>query len=103
MIQANLNMVSRCRAFAADKRLDDLYGRYRKRLDAKQRELLKQAQLAWLRFRTDWCKFVSSGVEGGSAYPMVANQCYAKVTEARVSELEVVSTCKEGDLGCPAW
>ncbi len=34
---------------------------------------------------------------------MIALLCEAQVTEARIKDLEAVSTCVEGDLSCPAW
>lgn len=86
----------------ADQRLNRLYVDYKKRLTQAQAQQLKQAQLAWIQFRDASCVFESSGVEGGSAHPMVHLGCLTAKTQDRIKALEALSACEEGDLSCPA-
>lgn len=87
---------------AADKKLNIAYNEYRKRLSEPQKKQLTQAQLAWIKYRDLSCAFESSGVEGGSAYPMVRSYCLAGKTESRLKEIGQLQDCEEGDMSCPA-
>nr|WP_315395166.1 lysozyme inhibitor LprI family protein [uncultured Duganella sp.] len=87
---------------AADKKLNLAYNEYRARLGAEQKKQLTQAQQAWIKYRDLSCAFESSGVEGGSAYPMVRSACLAAKTESRLKEITALLDCKEGDMSCPA-
>lgn len=87
---------------AADKKLNIAYNEYRKRLSDAQKKQLAQAQLAWIKYRDLSCAFESSGVEGGSVYPMVRGYCLAGKTESRLKEIKALQDCQEGDLSCPA-
>lgn len=102
MDQATFNTCAAQEYSAADKRLNQVYNDYRQRLDARQKDRLKDAQQAWLHYRDLHCKFAASSVEGGSAYTMVFDGCLAEVTDARVKELKSLSACEEGDFDCPA-
>jgi uncharacterized protein YecT (DUF1311 family) len=86
-----------------DKVLNNTYSEYQNRLNESQKRQLQTAQLAWIKFRDQSCDFESSGVKGGSAYPMVRYHCLAEKTKIRIKELEKLASCKEGDLSCPAW
>jgi uncharacterized protein YecT (DUF1311 family) len=86
-----------------DKQLNKIYSEYRGRLNDVQKQQLKEAQLAWVKFRDLACKFEASGVEGGSAHQMVVTQCLSQKTRGRISEIERLLNCEEGDLSCPAW
>ena len=87
---------------AADKKLNLAYNEYRALLGGEQKKQLTQAQLAWVKFRDLSCAFESSGVEGGSAYPMVRSACLAAKTESRLADIKKLQECKEGDMSCPA-
>lgn len=69
-------------------------------LQGKQRDLFRRAQKSWIAYRTATCAFESSAVQGGSAQPMVNWQCAARMTRARVVELNAVGNCREGELAC---
>ena len=86
----------------ADQELNRVYVAYKKRLPPNQAQQLRQAQLAWIKFRDASCVFESSGVEGGSAHPMVYLGCLTAKTQDRIKALQALSECKEGDLSCPA-
>ncbi len=66
----------------------------------KQRQLLRQVQTEWIQYRVKACEFEKSGVEGGSAAPMINWQCQARMTRERTAELQQYLDCKEGDLSC---
>jgi uncharacterized protein YecT (DUF1311 family) len=101
MDQASLNQCAATDYATQDKRLNQLYGDYRKRLDDGQKQQLKEVQLAWIKFRDLACAFESAAVAGGSAYPMVLKGCLTQKTAVRVKELEQLTVCEEGDLSCP--
>jgi uncharacterized protein YecT (DUF1311 family) len=65
-----------------------------------RRDLLRSSQEAWLAYRTAYCSFVSSAVEGGSFQPTTRNICQIDLTRARIKELEHQLTCREGDMSC---
>lgn len=93
-----------CASSALDretKKINNVYGDLRAKLDEKQKSKLKEIQLAWIKFRDLECKFTASGVEGGSAYPMVHDACLAEMTQQRIKQLSRFLNCEEGDLSCP--
>jgi uncharacterized protein YecT (DUF1311 family) len=65
-----------------------------------RRDLLRSSQEAWLAYRSAYCAFVSSAVEGGSFQPTIRNTCFADMARIRLKELEHQLTCREGDLSC---
>jgi uncharacterized protein YecT (DUF1311 family) len=85
-----------------DKKLNVGYSQYRSRLSKSQQNQLKDAQVAWIRYRDLSCDFESSAVEGGSAHQMVRYGCLTEKTAARLREITKLMECKEGDLSCPA-
>lgn len=84
--------------------LNDIYGRlkesYAKIPEAKS-GLLK-AQRAWLTFRDAECKLEAVGEAGGTAQPMIFNQCLSRLTQLRTEQLQKRLDCQEGDLTCIA-
>ena len=56
--------------------------------DANQKQLLLQAQRAWIKFKEAHCNSVASLYEGGSMKPMVYNYCLVDVTNQRNKELK---------------
>lgn len=82
-------------------KINKTYNDYKKRLDQVQKQQLKEVQVAWIKFKDLACKFEASGVEGGSAYPMILAACLTSKTRQRGEELQYLSSCTEGDLGCP--
>jgi len=85
------------------KRINEIYNKYRAKLNISQKEQFKQVQLAWIKFKDLACQYEASGVEGGSAYSMVVAGCLIQKTQQRNKELELLNNCIEGDLNCPAW
>lgn len=100
--QADINDCATDRHAVADKALNQDYTAYLQRLSGIQRKQFRQAQNAWIKFRDTSCAFQASGVEKGSAHPMVHRQCLASMTEERVRQIKALASCQEGDLSCPA-
>jgi uncharacterized protein YecT (DUF1311 family) len=88
---------------AADAALNTLYREMKDRLagDAATSDLLTKAQRAWLAYRDGECRFASSGVAGGSVYPMIWSACLEGLTRARIADFNAYLSCEEGDLSCP--
>lgn len=84
-----------------DRLLNQSYKRVLKIATPEQQDLLRQAQLAWIKVRDADCKFVSSGSEGGSVGPMIHSICLSDRTKERTAFLESLTLCEEGDLSCP--
>lgn len=87
----------------ADKKLNALYNSYRAWLEEDQKRQIKGVQLAWIKFRDSACEYESSGVKGGSVYPLILQTCLTRMTNERIRELSTLANCREGDLSCPAW
>jgi len=100
--QVDVNACTYANLDLATKKLNNTYKNYSKKLDAEQKKQFKEIQLAWIKFKDLSCKFEASGVEGGSAYPMILDVCLTEKTKQRYKELEILNNCQEGDLNCPA-
>ena len=99
--QNAMNAAEAGKARAADAALNAQYAATMRRLSAPSQALLRAAQRSWLTFRDQECRFETSGVQGGSAYPMVNAMCMAKLTTERTRQLRYHATCQEGDMSCP--
>ncbi|WP_406872792.1 lysozyme inhibitor LprI family protein [Aminobacter sp. P9b] len=101
--QTGMNICAGSDFAASDAKLNAAYGDIMKRLSesADARKLLQDSQRSWIAFRDAECKFASSGVEGGSIYPMIQAGCLQDLTDARVTQLGAYLKCEEGDLSCP--
>jgi uncharacterized protein YecT (DUF1311 family) len=87
----------------ADKQLNDVYRQIGERLadDADTRNLLADAQRAWIKFRDTECDFQSSATAGGSARPMIVAMCLDGLTQVMVRDLRKYLNCEEGAMDCP--
>lgn len=85
--------LNRCAARARDKadaELNKVYRELIKDTGTTERAKLRAAQLAWIKFRDAHCDYESVGNTGGSIYPMVVSFCLARVTNARVKQLQEI-------------
>ena len=85
--------LNRCAARARDKadaELNKVYRELLKDAGTTERAKLRAAQLAWIKFRDTHCDYESVGNKGGSIYPMVMSFCLARVTGARVKQLQEI-------------
>jgi uncharacterized protein YecT (DUF1311 family) len=101
--QSTMNLCADKAFKKADAELNTLYKQIGQRLkdNADATKLLVAAQRGWVGFRDAECKFASSGVSGGSAYPMIYSGCAERVTRTRITELQSYLNCREGDTSCP--
>jgi uncharacterized protein YecT (DUF1311 family) len=101
--QSGLNACAETAYHKADAALNNVYKQVIRRLkdDAPTAKLLMTAQKAWIDYRDAECEFSSSGVIGGSLYPMTLAICQEAVTARRTRELGEYLKCGEGDAGCP--
>lgn len=81
--------------------INDTYDKLNSRLNSVQKQQLKKAQLAWIKYRDLACQFEASGVAGGSAHGMILTSCIAEKTRQRNLELKALIECQEGNLSCP--
>jgi uncharacterized protein YecT (DUF1311 family) len=72
----------------ADVELNQIYRKLLSMVDGEQKEQLKEAQLAWLKYRDTNCAFVADMYKGGSLRPTVLASCLANVTTNRTTELQ---------------
>lgn len=101
--QMDLNACAAAAFKADDAVLNQLYRQIKARLSGNgtaQKQLLA-AQRAWIAYRDAECSFAASGVEGGSAYPMVVTGCRDELTKRRIKDFKTYLSCQEGDLSCP--
>lgn len=101
--QYGLNQCANAELARETNTINKSYNTLMSKLNPSQKRQLKQAQLAWIKYKDLACKFESSGVEGGSVRPMVLSNCVSKKTAQRNAELEALGKCEEGDISCPAW
>lgn len=101
--QLALNECSANALSVSDKKLNQLYRTVEGRLadDAGARNRLVDAQRRWIAFRDAECAFRTSAVEGGSMQPMVRSLCLTSLTDARITDLQNLLSCEEGDTTCP--
>ncbi len=83
-----------------DAKLNTLYDHLVLKLDSAQQGRLIEAERAWVKFRDAECAFRTGTARGGSIYPMLVALCRTKLTEARIKQLDVQTTCKTTDLLC---
>ena len=88
MTQMEMNQCAAQALEQADQELNRVYTQYRADLSAKDRQALKQVQLAWIKFRDLDCERIASVYDGGSMQPMVRSNCLAERTRERISHLE---------------
>ena len=84
----------------ADGALNKVYGQLLAKVSPVGKEALKQAQRSWLTFRDQECDFETMGTLGGSIHGMMVVECRARLTLARVKDLQAQVSCSEGDLSC---
>jgi uncharacterized protein YecT (DUF1311 family) len=100
--QQALNRCAREFRRQSDQNLKDFITTYQTRLRPEQVTALQHSQAAWELFRRFDCEFEASGVSGGSAYSLIFSRCMTVKATARLSELQELAQCEEGNLSCPA-
>jgi len=101
LTQAAMNACASEIAKKSDAELNALYKQVEQRLEGEKKARLVAAQRSWIAFRNAECKFMTSGADGGSIYPMVSNQCFDGLTKKRIEDLKAYLNCPEADSACP--
>jgi uncharacterized protein YecT (DUF1311 family) len=70
-----------------DAKLNEYYKALAGKLGPSEKERLKAAQRAWIKFRDLQCELEASRYEGGSIQPLVRSSCLAQVTKQRNEDL----------------
>ena len=81
---------------AADATMNQIYRKLASMLDEAEQVQLKEAQLAWLKYRDANCEFVADEYKGGSIRPLIQATCLADMTRKRTTELK--TQIKEREL-----
>lgn len=71
----------------AQRELGVAYRSLLQHLDGEQKQKLRVAQLAWIRFRDTNAEFQASLAEGGTLAPLIKIGSLTEMTKARTSEL----------------
>jgi len=93
--QAEMNQEAAADFQKADATLNKIYKKVRAALDEAGQAKLKAAQRAWLAYRDAEAELEAAPNEGGSIYPMIIANVKARLTDARVKELEEVLSASE--------
>jgi uncharacterized protein YecT (DUF1311 family) len=72
----------------ADRDLNRAYQALLPTLDPERREILRTAQRQWISFRDAQCAYETSEYTGGSMAPMIESLCVARLTRARIRDLQ---------------
>ena len=80
----------------ADAIMNQVYRKLVSMLDEDEKAQLKEAQLAWLKYRDTNCEFVADQYKSGSIRPLIHATCLGDVTKRRTTELK--TQIKERDL-----
>jgi uncharacterized protein YecT (DUF1311 family) len=86
-IQIEMNACAAKQYQREDVRLNKYYKDLVGKLGPSEKERLKAAQRAWIKFRDLQCEFEESRYEGGSIQPLVRSICLAQVTKQRNEDL----------------
>lgn len=73
----------------ADAELNKFYNRFAAKLDEEKRAQLKEAELAWIKYRDATCDFEGAFYKGGTMRPMIQYACLARVTNDRTADLKL--------------
>lgn len=68
--------------------------------DARQKEMLVEAERAWAAYRDKFCAFQSSETVSGSIHPLIETNCLDEKTNVHNAELTRQLNCGEGDPSC---
>ncbi|HJQ23303.1 MAG TPA: lysozyme inhibitor LprI family protein [Blastocatellia bacterium] len=86
--QAEMNDCQAREYKKADAALNTVYKQLMTKIDDEgERTALKNAQLAWLKFRDSDCEFEAYQNKGGTIYPLIYDGCLTTLTRARAKQL----------------
>ena len=73
---------------SADATMNQVYRKLVSTLNEDEKAQLKEAQLAWLKYRDTNCEFVADQYKGGSIRPLIEATCLGDMTKSRTTELK---------------
>jgi uncharacterized protein YecT (DUF1311 family) len=73
---------------AADATINQVYRKLVSMLDEGEKAQLKEAQVAWLKYRDTNCEFVADQYKGGSIRLQIQATCLKDMTKARTTQLK---------------
>ncbi|GJM02533.1 MAG: hypothetical protein DHS20C08_10340 [Rhodomicrobium sp.] len=85
--QTEMNICAAEEYKTADKELNEAYSKHTNGLSDAHLEALKQAQLAWIKYRDLACASFGLSAEGGSMEGMLVNMCRTRLTAERTDLL----------------
>ncbi|WP_158076850.1 lysozyme inhibitor LprI family protein [Wohlfahrtiimonas populi] len=80
-----------------DDSLNILYKKYRSLLDDEDKELLKAAQINWIKYKEIDCQLYGDRYKNGYLYHYVVTNCYIEKATTRVSEISLLINLKMED------
>jgi uncharacterized protein YecT (DUF1311 family) len=83
-----MRVCEKARYDAAQRELNAAYQTLLQHLDSEQKQKLRAAQRAWIRFRDTNAEFESSLAQGGTLAPLIRIGSLTEMTRNRVSELK---------------
>lgn len=86
--QAAINQCTTAELAKEDSKLNASHSKLQKLLNGNEKKQLKTAQLSWIGFRDNACKFSARNFSGGSAYSMELNSCLTNYTRQRRVQLD---------------
>ncbi len=99
--QTDMNTLAAGQYQKDDAAMNQIYQRLLAKLtDLQQKQLLVDAERAWITYRDQECAFETSGSAGGSIHPMIQSDCLDEKTTVHTAELSRQLNCKEGDPSC---
>ncbi|MCC3408037.1 MAG: DUF1311 domain-containing protein [Microcoleus sp. PH2017_10_PVI_O_A] len=79
---------ARLRYEAADRRLNQVYQQLVAKLSRKERSVLYEKQIKWIKSRDKTCELEVYDNRGGTGYQGFLNECLERKTKQRTAELE---------------
>lgn len=92
--QLEMNEQARAAAMKDDAALNRGYKALMARLAPSQKQLLTKAELKWIAFRDAECTFEEDKYRGGSIRPVIYWGAYARMTNARLAQLQATGVGK---------
>lgn len=86
--QLDMNVCADKEFKKADAELNRVYNRYMAGLDDEGKAKLKEAEMAWIKYRDATCESESDIYRGGSMRPMIYSFCLASVTDERTKRIK---------------
>jgi uncharacterized protein YecT (DUF1311 family) len=93
--QMQLNIKSGDKYVIVDKNLNDVYKQVMAVLTQSKKTALKHEQRNWIKLRDSICSKEGIGLEGGTMYTQVINNCLIEKTNERIKELNEILKSKE--------